>query len=66
MVNAFVTNGKYSSIAVISVPSALRKRPDTASITCETILLTQVTIPSNIQSSIIYHLLSARPYQLPV
>ncbi len=29
---AFVTNGKYSSMAVISVPNASRNRPDTASI----------------------------------
>lgn len=44
-----MTKGKYSSIAVISVPSASRNSPDTASNRWETILATQLTIPSNIQ-----------------
>ena len=47
---ALVTKGKYSSMAVISVPSASRKSPDTASKSCETILAIQPTIPSKIQS----------------
>lgn len=45
-----MTKGKYSSIAVISVPSASRNSPDTASNSWETTLATQLTIPSNIQA----------------
>ena len=55
-VKAFETNGKYSSIAVMFVPSAFKNRPDTASISWETILLIHVTIPSKIQSSKFHHL----------
>ncbi|MCL2776245.1 MAG: hypothetical protein FWD71_23330 [Oscillospiraceae bacterium] len=47
------TNGKYSSIVVISVPRAFRSMPETASITAVTILAIHVTIPSKIQSRII-------------
>ena len=56
MLKAFVTKGKYSSMATMSVPKALRNRPDTASISWVTTLLIQVTIPSKIQSSKIHHL----------
>ena len=52
-------NGKYSSIAVISVPRALRNKPDTASINDEAIPEIHVMIPSNIQSKIATHLRSA-------
>ncbi len=55
---ALVIKGKYSSIVTISVPNALRKRPETASIICDAMLETQVTIPSKIQSKIVIHLLS--------
>ena len=55
---ALVTKGKYSSIAVISVPSAFKNSPDTASISFVAALLIQVTIPSKIQSSKMHHLRS--------
>ena len=48
---AFVTKGKYSSMAVMSVPKASRNRPDTASISDEMIPDTQPIIPSKIQSN---------------
>ena len=51
MLNALLTKGKYSSIAVMSVPRASRKSADTASMRLETVLLTHSTIPSKIQSS---------------
>ena len=54
--NAFVTNGKYSSIAVRSVFNVFKNSPETASISCDTILEIHLTIPSNIQSSNISHL----------
>ena len=47
---AFVIKGKYSSIAVMSVPRASRNRPDTASRIVDAILAIQLTIPSKIQS----------------
>ena len=47
--NAVLTNGKYSSIASISVPSAFRNIPDTASISFVVVSLTQSTMPSKIQ-----------------
>ena len=46
-------------MAVMSVPSALRNSPETASIRDDTILATQLTIPSKIQSKIVIHLHSA-------
>lgn len=49
---ALVTKGKYPSMASMSVPRASRNTRDTASISSEAILDTQVTIPSKIQSSI--------------
>ena len=52
MEKAFPTNGKYSSIAVMSVPSASKNKPETASMRLVTIPLTQSTIPSKIQFSI--------------
>ena len=55
---ALVMKGKYSSMVTMSVPNALRKRPETASMICEAILEIQVTIPSKIQSKIVIHLLS--------
>ena len=55
---AFPTNGKYSSMAVISVPSALRNKPETASISVVTVLLIHVIMPSKIQSSKFHHLQS--------
>ena len=55
-VKALLTKGKYSSMAVMSVPSACRNIPETASIRSVTTELTHVIIPSNIQSSIGYHL----------
>ena len=42
--------GKYSSMAVMSVPRASRNKPDTASRIIDAILATQLTIPSKIQS----------------
>ena len=53
---ALVIKGKYSSIVTMSVPNALRKRPETASMICDAILETQVAIPSKIQSKIVIHL----------
>jgi hypothetical protein len=53
IVKAFVTKGKYSSIADISVPSALKKIPDMASITLVATLAIQFAIPSKIQSRIV-------------
>ena len=41
MLNALVTNGKYSSITVISVPKVSRNIPEIESITCATMLLIQ-------------------------
>jgi hypothetical protein len=52
MVNATVTNGKYSSIASISVPRASRNTPEIASIIDVIRLAIQLTMPSNIQSRI--------------
>lgn len=49
---ALVTKGKYPSMASMSVPKASRNTRDTASISSEAILDTQVTMPSKIQSSI--------------
>ena len=53
MVKAMVTKGKYSSIAVMSVPSALRKMPETASMMLVTMLAIQLAMPSKIQSNIV-------------
>lgn len=53
MVKAFVINGKYSSIATMSVPRAFKKIPDIVSIIDVTMLAIQLTIPSKIQSRII-------------
>jgi hypothetical protein len=50
---AIVINGKYSSIAVISVPRALRKIPDMASMSDVMMLAVQFTMPSKIQSKIV-------------
>ena len=58
MSKALVMKGKYSSMVTMSVPNALRKRPETASMICEAILEIHVTIPSKIQSKIVVHLLS--------
>jgi hypothetical protein len=58
MPKAFVTKGKYSSMTTMSVPSASRKSPDTASMSEVMTLLIHVTMPSKIQSSKIYHLRS--------
>ena len=55
---ALVMKGKYSSMVTMSVPNALRKRPETASMICEAMLEIHVTIPSKIQSKIVVHLLS--------
>jgi hypothetical protein len=52
-VNAIVTNGKYSSIAVISVPRASRKIDEIASIMLVTTLASQFAMPSNIQSKMV-------------
>ena len=49
---ALVTKGKYPSMASMSVPRASRNTRDTASISSEAMLETQVTMPSKIQSSI--------------
>ena len=49
--------GKYSSIAVISVPSASRNRPEMASMIWVMMLATQFAAPSKIQSNIEYHLM---------
>ncbi|CDD29490.1 unknown [Firmicutes bacterium CAG:94] len=49
---ALVTKGKYPSMAPMSVPRASRNTRDTASISSEAMLETQVTMPSKIQSSI--------------
>ena len=49
---ALVTKGKYCSIANISVPSAFKNIPDTASIIDVMMLAIQFTIPSKIQSRI--------------
>ena len=53
---ALVMKGKYSSMVTMSVPNALRKRPETASMICEAMLEIHVTIPSKIQSKIVVHL----------
>ena len=49
MENASVTNGKYCSIAVISVPKAFKKMPETASMMLVTMDATQFTMLSKIQ-----------------
>lgn len=60
MENASVTNGKYCSIAVISVPKAFKKMPETASMMLVTMDATQFTILSKIQlKSNDAHLLAA-------
>ena len=56
--NAFETKGKYSSMVTMSVPSAFRNNPDTASISWEAMLATHEIIPSKIQSKITSHLRS--------
>ena len=53
IVNALVINGKYCSIAVMSVPSAFKKIPDVESIKLETTLASQSATPSKIQSNIL-------------
>ena len=58
---AFVTNGKYSSIAVMSVPRAFRNSPDTVSRSSAATLATHLTMPSKIQSSIDCQLLPYVP-----
>lgn len=54
MVNAVLTKGKYTSITVMSVPSAFKNSPDTASMRSVTMPAIQSMIPSNIQSNTTY------------
>ena len=49
MENASVTKGKYCSMAVISVPKASKKIPETASMMLVTMDATQFTMLSKIQ-----------------